>query len=84
MSQLTGYLFVISQIVSQLFRARELDVSIQQKAANFNQIQESWNQSNTLFIDSIEQVYNHSREIQAILIDTKVGKLQRQGIRVFS
>lgn len=84
MSQLTGYLFVISQIVSQLFRARELDDSIQQKAANFNQIQESWNQSNTLFIDSIEQVYNHSREIQAILIDTKVGKLQRQGIRVFS
>ena len=84
MSQLTGYLFVISQIFSQLFRARELDVSIQQKAANFNQIQESWNQSNTLFIDSIEQVYNHSREIQAILIDTKVGKLQRQGIRVFS
>lgn len=84
MSQLTGYLFVISQIFSQLFRARELDDSIQQKAANFNQIQESWNQSNTLFIDSIEQVYNHSREIQAILIDTKVGKLQRQGIRVFS
>ena len=84
MSQLTWYLFVISQIFSQLFRARELDDSIQQKAANFNQIQESWNQSNTLFIDSIEQVYNHSREIQAILIDTKVGKLQRQGIRVFS
>lgn len=75
MSQLTGYLFVITQIFSQLFRARALEDSIQQKAANFNQIQESWNQSNTLFMDSIEQVYNHSREIHAILIDTKVGKL---------
>jgi len=61
----------LTRIFSQLFRARELDDSIQQKAANFNRIQESWNQSNTLFMDSIEQVYNHSREIQAILIDTK-------------
>ena len=63
------------QVVSQLFRARELDVSTQEKAANFNQIQESWNQSHALFMDSVEQVYNHSREIQAILMDTKVGKL---------
>ena len=69
------YLFFFSQVVSQLFRARELDVSTQEKAANFNQIQESWNQSHVLFMDSVEQVYNYSREIQAILTDTKVGKL---------
>ena len=74
MSQLIVYSFVISQVVSHLFRARELDVSIQQKAANFNQIQESWNQSHALFMDSVEQVYNHSREIQMILNDTKVGQ----------
>ena len=74
MSQLIEYLFDISQIVSHLFRTRELDVSIQQKAANFNQIQESWNQSNAQFMDSVEQVYNHSREIQAILMETKVRK----------
>lgn len=79
MCQFTKYLWNISQVLSKLFRAQELDVSIQEKAANFNLIQETWNQSHALFMNSIEQVYNHSREVQMILMETKVRQLWRKG-----
>lgn len=62
----------MSQVMSKLFHARELEISVQEKAANYNQIQHSWNQSHALFMDTIEQVYNHSREIQATLVEAKV------------
>lgn len=75
MCRLTRYFCDISQVISKLFSARELEVSVQEKAANFNQIQESWNQSHALFMNEIEQVYNHSMEIQATLMETKVCKL---------
>lgn len=63
----------ILQVYSQLFLARELKLSVRIKENNFTKIQESWNQTHVQFMKTVEEVYNQSREIQAILMETRVG-----------
>ena len=61
------------QVYSQLFLGRELKLSVRIKENNFTKIQESWNQTHAQFMETVEKVYNQSREIQAILMETRVG-----------
>ena len=63
----------ILQVYSQLFLGRELKLSVRIKENNFTKIQESWNQTHAQFMETVEKVYNQSREIQAILMETRVG-----------
>ena len=63
----------ILQVYSQLFLARELKLSVKIKENNFTNFQESWNQTHAQFMETVEEVYNQSREIQAILMETRVG-----------
>lgn len=60
------------QVVSKLFHAQKLEISVQEKAANYIQIQEGWNQSHATFKETIEKVYNYSGEMYATLTEAKV------------
>lgn len=60
------------QVMSKLFHTQKLEISVQEKAANYIQIQESWNQSHATFKETIEKVYNYSGEMHATLTEAKV------------
>ena len=60
------------QVFSQLTLARELEDTVKEKKENFTRIQEFYNQSHDQFMEDIEKVYSHSREVEETLMETKV------------